>query len=59
MGLDQRSSSLGGEKIAYAEQYKYLGLILTEHLEWDAAFQEIVRKANRALALLNKKPRNG
>ena len=45
------------EEIAYADQYKYLGLILSEHLEWDLAFQELVKKANRALALLNHRAR--
>ena len=48
---------LGREEIAYADQYKYLGLILSEYLEWDLAFQEIVKKANRALALLNHQAR--
>lgn len=63
-GMEARSRArsttkftLGKEEIAYKEQYKYLGLILTEHLEWDAAFQEIVSKANRALALLNHRTR--
>ena len=35
------------------DHYKYLGLILTEYLEWDKAIKEIQRKANRALVLLN------
>ena len=48
---------LGREEIAYTDQYKYLGLILSEHLEWDLALQEIVKKANRALALLNHRAR--
>ena len=49
--------TLGREEIAYADQYKYLGLVLSEHLNWDLAFQEIGKKANRALALLNHRAR--
>ena len=46
------------DKIQYTEHYKYLGLILTEHLEWDRALDEIHRKANRTLALLNHRARS-
>ena len=42
-------------EVKYTEQYKYLGLLLTEHLEWE---KEIYRKANRALALLNQRARS-
>ena len=44
-------------EIEYAWEYKYLGLILTEHLEWDSALEDIHKKANRALALLNHRAR--
>ena len=46
------------DKIQYTEHYKYLGLILTELLEWDRALDEIHRKANRTLALLNHRARS-
>lgn len=46
------------EEVEYTEQYKYLGLLLTEHLEWEKAIEEIYRKANRALALLNHRARS-
>ena len=45
------------EKIEYASEYKYLGLTLTEHLDWSNAIEEIHKKANRALALLNHRAR--
>ena len=45
------------EEIEYAGEYKYLGLTLTEHLDWGSAIEEIHRKANRALALLNHRAR--
>ncbi len=46
------------EEIEFAGQYKYLGSLLTEHLEWAKAVEEIYRKVNRALALLNRKARS-
>ena len=49
--------TLGREEIVYADQYKYLGLDLSEHLNWDLAFQEIGKKAKRALVLLNHRAR--
>ena len=44
-------------EIEYSGQYKYLGLLLMEHLEWDKAIEEMHKKANRALALLNLRVR--
>jgi hypothetical protein len=43
--------------ISYGNGYKYLGITLTEHLEWDIALDEICTKANRALVLLNHRVR--
>ena len=50
--------TFNGVTIDYAEQYKYLGLTLTEHLDWGEAIEEIHTKANRALALLNHRARS-
>jgi len=44
-----------GKTIQYASQYKYLGLLFNEHLQWDKAVEAILCKANRALAILNYK----
>ena len=33
------------EEVEYAEQYKYLGLLLTEHLEWEKATGSALTKA--------------
>ena len=41
------------DEISYSSQYKYLGLVLNEHLNWSKSLENIVCKANRALALLN------
>ena len=49
--------TFNNDPIAISSKYKYLGLTLTEHLEWDAAFREICTNANRALALLNHRTR--
>ena len=50
--------TFNSEVIEYVEQYKYLGLVLTEHLDWGKAIEEIHTKANRALALLNHRARS-
>ena len=46
-----------GDEISYSSQYKYLGLVLNEHLNWSKSLENIVCKANRALALLNHRMR--
>ena len=40
-------------------QYKYLGLLLNEHLDWNVSIEgiHVISKANRALALLNHRMR--
>ena len=43
--------TFNGEEIQYASQYKYLGLLLNEHLDWNVSLEGIISKANRALAL--------
>ena len=48
-----KSFTFNGERIEHVEQYRYLGLLPTEHLEWNTALHEIFKKANRVLALLN------
>ena len=45
------------EEIQYASQYKYLGLLLNEHLDWNVSLEGIINKENRALALLNHRMR--
>ena len=45
------------KKIAYTSNYKYLGLLLNEHLDWQGAITEIINKSNKALAILNQKTR--
>jgi len=44
-----------GKTIQYASQYKYLGLLFNEHLQWDKAVEAILCKASSALAILNYK----
>lgn len=44
-------------EILYTSQYKYLGLLLHEHLDWNVSVEGIIHKANRALALLNHRMR--
>ena len=46
-----------GDEISYSSQYKYLGLVLNEHLNWSKSLEHIVCKANRAIALLNHRMR--
>ena len=46
-----------GDEISYSSQYKYLGLVLNEHLNWSDLLENIVCKANRALAFLNHRMR--
>ena len=46
-----RSFTYQGKTIQYASQYKYLGLLFNEHLQWDKAVEAILCKANRALAI--------
>ena len=38
--------------LAYAAQYKYLGLVLTEHLDYAATAKFFLQVVNRALGLL-------
>ena len=59
-GIKSRSTHkfyFNDNNIAFSNQYKYLGLTITEHLDWNTAFEEICTKANRALALLNHRSR--
>ena len=42
--------TFNGKEIQYASQYKYLGLLLNEHIDWNVSLEEIISKANRALA---------
>ena len=46
-----------GNEIVYTSQYKYLGLLLDEHLDWTVSVEVILHKANRALALLHHRMR--
>jgi len=45
------------EEIQYASQYKYLALLLNEHLDRNVSLEKIISKVNRALALLNHRMR--
>jgi hypothetical protein len=47
--------SLGEQKIEYASSYKYLGIILDEHLTFSKAINELASSANRALGSLISK----
>ena len=49
--------TFNGDEIQYVSQYKYLGLLLNEHLDWSVCLEGIINKANRALALLNHRMR--
>ena len=42
----------GNEVIAYKDRYRYLGLWLTEHLEYDCMAKEVAKAAHRALGLI-------
>ena len=42
----------GDQVIEMAEQYKYLGLIFTEHLDWTTMAKHVADTANRALGLI-------
>lgn len=44
---------LGNQDIEYTSEYKYLGLPIDEHLTLEPALSHTLKKANRALALLN------
>ena len=41
--------------LAHAAQYKYLGLVLTEHLDYVVTAKLVAQSANKALGLLNAK----
>ena len=43
----------GTQDITYTTEYKYLGFILDEHLCMEPALSHLMKKAHRALALLN------
>ena len=44
--------NFGGCDLDRVENYKYLGLILTEHFDYNTMVNMIVHAANRALGLL-------
>ncbi len=44
--------TLGGEIINVSDKYKYLGLVLTEHLDYDTTASIVAKSAGRALGLL-------
>ncbi len=43
---------VNGDIISYATQYKYLGIVLTEHLDYAITAKLVAQSANRALGLL-------
>ncbi len=47
----------GEESIEYVHEYKYLGIHINEHLNWEESLSRIIIKAQRALAGLNSKTR--
>ena len=46
-----------GKMVDYISNYKYLGLLLNEHLDWQGAITEVINKSNKALTVLNQKTR--
>lgn len=49
---------IGDINIDYASQYKYLGLLLTEHLDYSITAKTVAQSANRALGLLISKAKS-
>ena len=43
--------------LAHVSQYKYLGLVLTEHLDYAVTAKIVAQSANRAFGLLIAKPK--
>ena len=43
---------MNDDTLSYAAQYKYLGLVLTEHLDYAVTTKIVAQSANRALGLL-------
>ena len=44
--------SVNDDAISYASQYKYLGLVLSEHLDYSITAKVVAESTNRALGLL-------
>ena len=42
----------GNDTISYVDNYTYLGVILTEHLDFDYMAKKVAQSASRALGLL-------
>ena len=46
---------IGNDDLSYTSSYKYLGIILDEHLRFDKAIEELACSANRALGAVISK----
>ena len=51
--------SVNDDANTYASQYKYLGLVLTEHLDYSVTANIVAQSENRALDLLIAKSKAG
>ena len=48
------NSRISSQYIPWTTQVKYLGLTMTEHLNWDLYFSQLKKKLNRGIGLLAK-----
>ena len=46
---------LGEKPIGIETQYTYLGLLLTEHMDYNSMAKQVAKSANRALGLVISK----
>ena len=51
--LTEHNFTCGSNKLEIVKQYKYLGLILTENLDFGVGVDTVVQAANRSLELLS------
>ena len=58
--ISKYSFRCGDQYLNYVSQYKYLGFILTEHLDFNVSVESVAKVCNRALgSLISKFKKNG
>ena len=53
--ITDKSFNIGTKDVQVASQYEYLGLLLTEHLDYTMIAKHVFKSANRALGLVISK----
>ena len=53
--LNEKSFNIGAKVIQVANQYVYLGLLLTEHLDYNMMVKHVSKSASKALGLVLSK----